>query len=198
MDDELGYWYALVLVVDSQGKKIASQIWHGAYGPNISFLSSLVEGPPERTCRLWRRHCRGKVLKPWVRITRHNGFKMHATFISSNPPLPAGRQFSFGSGGCQTGERRVTSPRPMTMDAGPNVKILCPGQWYGAFCESLIYSFSSREHPFWIYLASYLHVLSWGRLADLKCDWRKSPYEGSSISPREALSSWRICSSGSW
>lgn len=59
-------------------------------------------------------------------ITEHNGMKMHATTLSANPP------FTYWSSGSLLAQEAVRQVREetgisayMTMDAGPNVKVLC-------------------------------------------------------------------------
>ncbi|KXT78007.1 Diphosphomevalonate decarboxylase [Streptococcus sp. DD13] len=59
-------------------------------------------------------------------ITEHNGMKMHATTLSANPP------FTYWSPDTIRVQEEVRAVRSqtglsafMTMDAGPNVKILC-------------------------------------------------------------------------
>lgn len=59
-------------------------------------------------------------------ITEHNGMKMHATTLSANPP------FTYWSADSLLAQEAVRQVREesglsayMTMDAGPNVKVLC-------------------------------------------------------------------------
>ncbi|WP_105124300.1 diphosphomevalonate decarboxylase [Streptococcus suis] len=59
-------------------------------------------------------------------ITEHNGMKMHATTLSANPP------FTYWSADSLVAQEAVRQVREesglsayMTMDAGPNVKVLC-------------------------------------------------------------------------
>lgn len=59
-------------------------------------------------------------------ITEHNGMKMHATTLSANPPFT---YWTADTMKAQEAVRKVREelevPAYMTMDAGPNVKVLC-------------------------------------------------------------------------
>lgn len=71
-------------------------------------------------------------------ITEHNGMKMHATTLSANPP------FTYWSADSLVAQEAVRQVREatglsayMTMDAGPNVKVLCRASQMDELVEGL-------------------------------------------------------------
>ncbi|HFI0064380.1 TPA: diphosphomevalonate decarboxylase [Streptococcus suis] len=71
-------------------------------------------------------------------ITEHNGMKMHATTLSANPP------FTYWSADSVLAQEAVRQVREesglsayMTMDAGPNVKVLCRASQMAELVDAL-------------------------------------------------------------
>ncbi|HFI0442226.1 TPA: diphosphomevalonate decarboxylase [Streptococcus suis] len=71
-------------------------------------------------------------------ITEHNGMKMHATTLSANPP------FTYWSADSLLAQEAVRQVREesglsayMTMDAGPNVKVLCRASQMAELVDAL-------------------------------------------------------------
>lgn len=58
-------------------------------------------------------------------ITEHNGMKMHATMLGANPPISYWEPGSVMAMQMVRQMRKEGIPCYFTMDAGPNVKILC-------------------------------------------------------------------------
>ena len=115
----------LVLVVDSQKKKIASRIGMEHTVETSPFYPAWVETAREDLQAI-KKAIAEKDFETLGRITEHNGFKMHATTLSANPPFT---YWSADSLLAQEAVRQVREdlhvPAYMTMDAGPNVKVLC-------------------------------------------------------------------------
>ena len=115
----------LVLVVDSQKKKIASRIGMEHTVETSPFYPAWVETAREDLQAI-KKAIADKDFETLGRITELNGFKMHATTLSANPPFT---YWTADSLLAQEAVRKVREdlqvPAYMTMDAGPNVKVLC-------------------------------------------------------------------------
>ena len=115
----------LVLVVDSQKKKIASRIGMEHTVETSPFYPAWVETAREDLQAI-KKAIAEKDFESLGRITEHNGMKMHATTLSANPPFT---YWTADSLLAQEAVRQVREdlhvPAYMTMDAGPNVKVLC-------------------------------------------------------------------------
>ena len=127
----------LVLVVDSQKKKIASRIGMEHTVETSPFYPAWVETAREDLQAI-KKAIAEKDFETLGRITEHNGFKMHATTLSANPPFT---YWSADSLLAQEAVRQVREelqvPAYMTMDAGPNVKVLCRASDMGRLQKAL-------------------------------------------------------------
>lgn len=115
----------LILVIDAQRKKIASRQGMEHTVQTSPFYSAWVESAKEDLADM-KRAIAAKDFETVGRITEHNGMKMHATTLSANPP------FTYWTAESLTAQEAVRRVREqlhisayMTMDAGPNVKVLC-------------------------------------------------------------------------
>ncbi len=115
----------LIIVINSQQKKISSR----------SGMQHTVESSP--FYELWPREVERDLdemleaiqqrdIDKMGRIAEHNAMKMHATMLSANP------SFNYFEPKTLTAIQKIQEMREQglscyyTMDAGPNVKILCP------------------------------------------------------------------------
>ena len=66
-------------------------------------------------------------------IAEFNGMKMHATMLASNPPFCYFEPESIiAQQTIRTIREERGIPAYFTMDAGPNVKVICKGKWYSS------------------------------------------------------------------
>lgn len=84
-------------------------------------------------------------------IAEHNALKMHATMLSANPPFTYFEPKSIATIQRVQQLREEGIPCYLTMDAGPNVKIICQSADIEAIQERLTDLFTPREmiiaHP---------------------------------------------------
>lgn len=115
----------LILAVDTQEKKVSSRIGMEHTVQTSPFYPAWVETAKEDLQAI-KAAIAAKDFESLGRITEHNGMKMHATTLSANPPFT---YWTAASLLAQEAVRKVREdlqvPAYMTMDAGPNVKVLC-------------------------------------------------------------------------
>ena len=115
----------LILAVDTQEKKVSSRIGMEHTVQTSSFYPAWIETAKEDLQAI-KEAIAAKDFESLGRITEHNGMKMHATTLSANPPFT---YWTADSLLAQEAVRKVREdlqvPAYMTMDAGPNVKVLC-------------------------------------------------------------------------
>ena len=115
----------IVLAVDTQQKKIASRVGMEHTVQTSPFYDSWVQTAKTDLVAI-KKAIADKDFEAVGKITEHNGMKMHATTLSANPPFT---YWSADSLLAQEAVRQVREtlqvPAYMTMDAGPNVKVLC-------------------------------------------------------------------------
>ena len=115
----------LILAVDTQEKKVSSRIGMEHTVQTSSFYSAWIETAKEDLQAI-KEAIAAKDFESLGRIAEHNGMKMHATTLSANPPFT---YWTADSLLAQEAVRKVREdlqvPAYMTMDAGPNVKVLC-------------------------------------------------------------------------
>lgn len=135
----------LVLAVDTQQKKIASRVGMEHTMKTSPFYPAWVETAKEDLLAI-KTAIAEKDFEKVGQITEHNGMKMHATTLSANLPFT---YWTADSLLAQEAVRQVRKdlqvPAYMTMDAGPNVKVLCRASQMAALAEGLSAYFPSEK-----------------------------------------------------
>ncbi|MGT2910263.1 diphosphomevalonate decarboxylase [Streptococcus cameli] len=115
----------LILAVDTKEKKIASRIGMEHTVATSPFYPAWIETAKSDLLAI-KKAIATRDFQQLGEITEHNGMKMHATTLSANPPFTYWNAESLMA---QEAVRQVRDdlglPAFMTMDAGPNVKVLC-------------------------------------------------------------------------
>lgn len=127
----------LVLAVDTGPKKIASREGMEHTVASSPFYQAWVETAKSDLEDI-KKAIAARDFEKVGQITEHNGMKMHATTLSANPPFT---YWSADSLLAQEAVRQVREERElsayMTMDAGPNVKVLCRASQMDELVEAL-------------------------------------------------------------
>ncbi|HEM3485041.1 TPA: diphosphomevalonate decarboxylase [Streptococcus suis] len=115
----------VVLAVNTGPKKIASREGMDHTVATSPFYAAWVETAKQDLVDI-KAAIANRDFEKLGQITEHNGMKMHATTLSANPP------FTYWSADSLVAQEAVRQVREesglsayMTMDAGPNVKVLC-------------------------------------------------------------------------
>ncbi|HFI0213400.1 TPA: diphosphomevalonate decarboxylase [Streptococcus suis] len=115
----------VVLAVNTGPKKIASREGMDHTVATSPFYAAWVETAKQDLVDI-KEAIASRDFEKLGQITEHNGMKMHATTLSANPP------FTYWSADSLMAQEVVRQIREtsglsayMTMDAGPNVKVLC-------------------------------------------------------------------------
>lgn len=115
----------VVLAVNTGPKKIASREGMDHTVATSPFYAAWVETAKQDLVDI-KEAIASRDFEKLGQITEHNGMKMHATTLSANPP------FTYWSADSLMAQEAVRQVREasglsayMTMDAGPNVKVLC-------------------------------------------------------------------------
>ncbi|HEM4642819.1 TPA: diphosphomevalonate decarboxylase [Streptococcus suis] len=115
----------VVLAVNTGPKKIASREGMDHTVATSPFYTAWVENAKQDLVDI-KVAIASRDFEKLGQITEHNGMKMHATTLSANPP------FTYWSADSLVAQEAVRQVREatglsayMTMDAGPNVKVLC-------------------------------------------------------------------------
>ncbi len=115
----------LVLAVDTSQKKIASREGMDHTVATSPFYQAWVDTAKADLAAI-KKAIAERDFDKVGQIAEHNGMKMHATTLSANPP------FTYWNAGSLLAQEAVRQVRQdlgvsayMTMDAGPNVKVLC-------------------------------------------------------------------------
>lgn len=115
----------VVLAVNTGPKKIASREGMDHTVATSPFYTAWVETVKQDLVDI-KAAIANRDFEKLGQITEHNGMKMHATTLSANPP------FTYWSADSLVAQEAVRQVREasglsayMTMDAGPNVKVLC-------------------------------------------------------------------------
>ncbi|MBF0818773.1 diphosphomevalonate decarboxylase [Streptococcus acidominimus] len=115
----------IILAVDTGKKKIASRVGMEHTVQTSPFYSMWVETAAQDLQDI-KAAIAQKDFERVGQLTEHNGMKMHATTLSANPPFT---YWTADTMKAQEAVRQVREdlavPAYMTMDAGPNVKVLC-------------------------------------------------------------------------
>lgn len=115
----------IILAVDTGKKKIASRVGMEHTVQTSPFYPMWVETAAQDLQDI-KAAIAQHDFERLGQITEHNGMKMHATTLSANPP------FTYWTAATMKAQEAVRQVRDdlgvsayMTMDAGPNVKVLC-------------------------------------------------------------------------
>lgn len=135
----------LVLAVDTGPKKIASREGMEHTVASSPFYQAWVETAKSDLEDI-KKAIAARDFEKVGQITEHNGMKMHATTLSANPPFT---YWSADSLLAQEAVRQVREERGlsayMTMDAGPNVKVLCRASQMDELVEALSHVFPKEK-----------------------------------------------------
>ncbi|MGT2950934.1 diphosphomevalonate decarboxylase [Streptococcus cuniculi] len=115
----------IILAVDTGKKKIASRVGMEHTVQTSPFYPMWVETAAQDLKEI-KAAIAQRDFERVGQLTEHNGMKMHATTLSANPPFT---YWTADTVRAQDAVRQVREdlglPAYMTMDAGPNVKVLC-------------------------------------------------------------------------
>lgn len=132
----------LVLAVDTSPKKVASREGMDLTVATSPFYAQWVQTAQSDLVAI-KEAIAQKDFTRLGQLTEHNGMKMHATTLSANPP------FTYWSPASLVAQEAVRTVREqtglsayMTMDAGPNVKVLCRASQLDDLIDAL-----SKEFP---------------------------------------------------
>lgn len=135
----------LVLAVDTSRKKVASRVGMDLTVASSPFYPIWVETAKSDLLAMKEAISQRDFTK-LGEITEHNGMKMHATTLSANPP------FTYWSSDTLVAQEAVRQVRQetnleayMTMDAGPNVKVLCRASQMDELVQALSAYFPSDQ-----------------------------------------------------
>lgn len=114
----------VVVVVNKREKEVSSREGMKSTVSTSSFYQAWVESAGKDLERI-KIAIRNKDFEQMGEITESNGLKMHATMLGANPPLSYWEPESVVVMQIVRELRSGGIPCYFTMDAGPNVKILC-------------------------------------------------------------------------
>ena len=127
----------IVLAVNTGQKKIASREGMDHTVATSPFYQAWVDTAKEDLQAI-KQAIADRDFEQVGQITEHNGMKMHATTLSANPP------FTYWSADSVLAQEAVRQVREesglsayMTMDAGPNVKVLCRASQMAELVDAL-------------------------------------------------------------
>ncbi|HFI0305047.1 TPA: diphosphomevalonate decarboxylase [Streptococcus suis] len=127
----------VVLAVNTGQKKIASREGMDHTVATSPFYQAWVDTAKEDLQAI-KQAIADRDFEQVGQITEHNGMKMHATTLSANPP------FTYWSADSLLAQEAVRQVREesglsayMTMDAGPNVKVLCRASQMAELVDAL-------------------------------------------------------------
>lgn len=135
----------LVLVVDTQKKKIASRVGMDLTVETSPFYAAWVKTAEQDLIEM-KQAIETRDFDKLGQITEHNAMKMHATTLSANPPFTYWTKDTLA---VQDLVRRVREETGlsayMTIDAGPNVKLLCRKSQMAALIDALSQDFPREK-----------------------------------------------------
>ncbi|WP_303973935.1 diphosphomevalonate decarboxylase [Streptococcus merionis] len=115
----------IVLAINTQQKKVSSRLGMEHTVATSPFYPAWVETSKQDLAAIKKAIAQRDFTK-MGEITEHNGMKMHATMLSANPPFIYWEPESVRVQNLVRQVREKTGLLAyMTMDAGPNIKILC-------------------------------------------------------------------------
>ncbi|NQH32715.1 diphosphomevalonate decarboxylase [Streptococcus suis] len=127
----------IVLAVNTGQKKIASREGMDHTVATSPFYQAWVDTAKEDLQAI-KQAIADRDFEQVGQITEHNGMKMHATTLSANPP------FTYWSADSLLAQEAVRQVREesglsayMTMDAGPNIKVLCRASQMAELVDTL-------------------------------------------------------------
>ncbi|AOZ93681.1 diphosphomevalonate decarboxylase [Paenibacillus crassostreae] len=114
----------VVIVVNSQRKAISSRIGMKNTVETSPFYAGWLESTAKDLVEI-KEAIRTRDFQKVGEITESNGMKMHGTMLGANPPLSYWEPNSIMAMQMVRQLRNEGIPCYFTMDAGPNVKVLC-------------------------------------------------------------------------
>lgn len=114
----------VIVAVNRTAKKISSRVGMKHTVETSPFYPAWVE-TAETDIQAIKAAIKEKDFQKVGEITEHSAMKMHATMLSSNPPISYFEPASIQAIQCVQSLREQGIPSYVTMDAGPNVKVLC-------------------------------------------------------------------------
>lgn len=114
----------IVLAVNKNKKKLSSRVGMKQTIETSPFYSSWVETATEDISKM-KQAIKERDFIKLGEITESNGMKMHATMLGAFPPISYWEPDSVKVIQCVKTIREQGLPCYVTMDAGPNVKVLC-------------------------------------------------------------------------
>lgn len=135
----------LVLAINTQKKSVSSRVGMDHTVATSPFYDTWVSSA-KTDLKAIKEAIADRDFESLGQITEHNGMKMHATTLSANPPFT---YFEPESIRVQNLVRQVRDetgiPAYMTMDAGPNVKVLCRASQMNQLVEALSQDFPQEK-----------------------------------------------------
>ncbi|MGY3724641.1 diphosphomevalonate decarboxylase [Granulicatella balaenopterae] len=114
----------VIIVVNNQKKTVSSRLGMEQTVATSPFYPAWVETAKTDLAQM-KQAIQAKDFKTLGEITETNGMKMHATMLGANPPICYFEPESILAQQQVRQLRELGIPAYMTMDAGPNVKVLC-------------------------------------------------------------------------
>ncbi|WP_034552432.1 diphosphomevalonate decarboxylase [Carnobacterium funditum] len=114
----------LVVVVNSRQKELSSREGMKSTVETSPFYSGWLESTTKDLSEI-KEAIRSRDFQKMGEITESNGMKMHGTMLGANPPLSYWEPDSVVAMQLVRQLRQEGMPCYFTMDAGPNVKVLC-------------------------------------------------------------------------
>lgn len=135
----------LVIAVNTQQKKIASRVGMEHTVATSPFYPAWVQ-TAAADLQAMKEAIAQRDFQRLGELTEHNGMKMHATTLSANPPFTYWTADSLlAQEAVREVRERLGLPAYMTMDAGPNVKVLCRASDLPVLKEELSKVFAKEQ-----------------------------------------------------
>lgn len=134
----------IILVLNAKEKKISSRIGMNHTVETSPFYEAWLTST-QQDLEAIKQAIQAKDFQTLGKITEHNGMKMHATTLSANPP------FSYFEPESLLAQEKIRTLRDngydvyITMDAGPNVKILCRNSQMLQIKNELLQTFKAEQ-----------------------------------------------------
>lgn len=134
----------IVIAVNTGRKKLSSRIGMKQTIATSPFYSSWVETATSDLTKM-KDAIKQKDFITLGEITESNGMKMHATMLGAFPPISYWEPDSVKAIQTVKEIRRMGIPCYVTMDAGPNVKVLCKASDMAKIEELLLKEFKREQ-----------------------------------------------------
>lgn len=135
----------IVLAINTERKSISSRVGMDHTVATSPFYPAWISSA-KTDLEAIKEAIKHKDLVKVGQITEHNGMKMHATTLSADPPFTYFEPESIRIQGLVRHVREELGlPAYMTMDAGPNVKVLCRASDMTSLVEALAKQFPKEK-----------------------------------------------------